>query len=268
MQEKFIEVDGIRTAYIDEGSGTPVLFVHGLAGYKENWEYNLPAFAERYRAIALDLPGFGRTERPDVPYGIPFFAEFVLKFLRTLDIPRAHLVGNSMGGHTVSFIAATSKEVPQKIVLADPAGARPSEILGATPITPDMIEAMGPVDPGEDFVRMYANLQFFKPGERTEKMIRRAMADIAEGDLESRFNAYLKSLRGLLADDMEPRYKDITAPTLVLWGENDMIVPLSHADVIAGAIPGATKVVFKECGHIPMVEKSEDFNRAVLAFLA
>ena len=267
MQEKFVDVDGIRTAYMEEGSGEPVLFVHGLAGYKENWEYNLPEFGERYRAIAVDLPGFGRTERPDVPYGIPFFADFVVKFLGALDIPHAHLVGNSMGGHTVSFIGATRKDVPRKIVLADPAGASGKELLEAAPIKPEMIEAMGPVNPGEDFVRMYANLQFFKPDDRTEKMVRRALADIEEGDLESRFNAYVKSLRGLLAHEVAPLYKDITAPTLVVWGENDMIVPVAHADVIAGAIPGATKIIFKECGHIPMIEKSGDFNRVVLEFL-
>lgn len=267
MQEKFIEVDGIRTSYMEVGSGTPILFVHGLAGYKENWEYNLPEFGKRFRAIALDLPGFGHTERPDVPYGIPFFADFVVKFLEALGIQRVHLVGNSMGGHIASFIGATRKEIPEKIVLADPAGARGKEFLEALPIKPEMIEAMGPVDPGEDFVRMYANLQFFKPGDRTEKMVQRALLDLKEGDLASRFNAHLKSLRGLIAHDMEPLYKDITAPTLVIWGENDAIVPLECADVIAEAIPGALKIIFKECGHIPMIEKSGDFNRVVSEFL-
>ena len=267
MQEKFIDVDGIRTSYMEEGSGTPILFVHGLAGYKENWEYNVPEFGKRFRAIALDLPGFGHTERPDVPYGIPFFADFVVKFLEALDIRRVHLVGNSMGGHISSLIGATRKDIAEKIVLADPAGASGKELLEVMPIKPEMIEAMGPVNPGEDFVRMYANLQFFKPGDRAEKMVQRALVDIEEGDLESRFNAYIKSLRGLLEHNMEALYKDITAPTLVIWGENDVIVPVKHADVIAEAIPGARKIIFKECGHIPMIEKSGDFNRVVGEFL-
>ncbi len=267
MREKTINVDGIKTSYTDEGSGDAVLFVHGLAGYKENWEENVPVFAERYRTIALDLPGFGYSAKPDVPYGIPFFAEFVTKFLRALGIERAHLVGNSMGGHTSTLIAAKYGSFVDKLVLADPTGARGKELYEAAPIKPEMIEMMGPVNPGEDFVRMYAMLQFFDPAPFIDKMVKRAMADLELGDIPERFNAYIKSLKGLFAHDAEPLYKDIQAPTLVIWGENDNVVPVGNADVAESMIPGARKIIFPQCGHLPMIEKSGDFNRAVLEFL-
>lgn len=268
MQEKSIDVDGIRTSYIEEGSGSPVVFVHGLGGYKENWETNVPVFGERHRAIALDLPGYGRSDKPDVPYGPAFFGPFVGKFMKALGIPRAHLVGNSMGGHTVSLLAALNPASVDRLVLVDPTGSPELVALASGAMTVDMLEAMGPVNPGEDFVRMYLSLIFFKPGEYSEKMVRRAMAEFELGENEVRFRAFIGSLKGIFAHDMTPHYGKIGAPTMVFWGENDLLVPVSHADEVAGAIPGAKKLILPECGHCPMIEKPEEFNRVVMDFLA
>ena len=267
MNTRTIEVGGIKTSYMEEGSGDAVLFVHGLAGYKENWDANVPVFSERYRALALDLPGYGKSDKPDVPYSPPWFAEFVGKFLEALGIERAHLVGNSMGGHICSLVAATQKGITGKVILADPTGIRGKELAETGPITPDMIEAMGPINPGEDFIRMYIDLQFYKPGHYTETMLRRALADMELGEMDIRFNAYMKSLRALIAHDMVPLYKDIEAPTLVIWGENDMIVPAENAEIAASAIAGVKKIVMPECGHLPMIEKPDEFNRLSLEFL-
>jgi pimeloyl-ACP methyl ester carboxylesterase len=77
----------------------------------------------------------------------------------------------------------------------------------------------------------------------------------------------MKSLRGLIEHDMVPLYKDIEAPTLVIWGENDMIVPAENAEIAANAIPDVKKVVMPECGHVPMIEKPDEFNRLSLEFL-
>ncbi len=266
MQTRTIVVDGIKTSYMEEGSGSPVLFIHGLGGYKENWEANLPAFAARHRAIALDLPGFGASDKPDVPYGPPWHAEFVLKFISTLGLSRVSLVGNSMGGHICSLIGATRPEIAEKIVLANATGALGAELAKGA-LTPDLIEMMGPVNPGEDFIRMFMGVIFFKQGPYSEKMVKRALADYEGGDLPARFNAYVKSMRGILGHDMVPLYGKIKAPTLVLWGENDAFVPLKHGHPIAEGIPGAKKAILPECGHVPMIEKPEEFNRIVMEFL-
>ncbi len=268
MEARTVAVDGIKTSYLEAGSGAPVLFIHGLGGFKENWEDTLPVFAERFRAIALDLPGFGRSDKPDLPYGPPWFAEFAVKFLATLGIPRAHIVGHSMGGHTTAIIAATHTEVCDRIVLQDPTGVRGKELEENSVVKPEMIEALGPINPGEDFIRMYVEMQFFKQGEYTEKLVQRALADFELGENEIRFNAFLKSLRGLLDHDMEPHYREIASPALVVWGENDRVVPSEHAGIIAAALPGAKKAIIPECGHCPMIEKPETFNRLVLEFLA
>jgi pimeloyl-ACP methyl ester carboxylesterase len=123
------------------------------------------------------------------------------------------------------------------------------------------------VNPGEDFVRMFMTIIFFKQGEYSEKMVRRALIEYQGADIGERFNAYVKSMRGLLGHDMAPLYAQIKSPTMVLWGENDALVPVHHADVIAGGIPGARKVVLPECGHCPMIEKPEEFNRIVMEFI-
>jgi pimeloyl-ACP methyl ester carboxylesterase len=268
METKTVAVDGIRTSYVEAGAGPPVLFIHGLGGFKENWEDTLPAFSGRFRAIALDLPGFGRSEKPDVPYGPPWFAAFVVKFLGTLGIPRAHLVGQSMGGHIASILGANHPDVADRIILVDPTGVRGQALAAQSPIQPEMIEAMGPFNPGEDFVRMYVEMQFFKQGDYTEKLVQRALADFELGENEARFHAFLKSLRALIAHDMEPRYREIAAPSLVVWGENDAIVPIEHAGIIAAALPRGKKALFPACGHCPMIEQPEAFNRIALEFLA
>jgi abhydrolase domain-containing protein 6 len=266
MEDKTITVDGIRTRYVDEGSGPPVVFIHGLGGYKENWETNVPVFSARHRVIALDLPGFGESEKPDVPYAPPWHADFVVKFLGALGIGRANLVGNSMGGHISSFIGATRPEMVEKIVLADPSGVLGAELAEGA-ISADLVEAMGPVNPGEDFIRLFMSIIFFKQGPYSEKMVKRALADFERGENEIRFRAYVRSMRGLLEHDMTEHYPKIKAPTMVIWGENDGLIPVKHAGVIAPKIPGSRKILIPECGHCPMIEKPDEFNRIVLEFL-
>jgi 2-hydroxy-6-oxo-6-(2'-aminophenyl)hexa-2,4-dienoate hydrolase len=267
MQTKTIDVDGIRTSYLEAGSGFPVLFIHGLGGYKENWEANVPVFGERYRAIAIDLPGYGESDKPDVPYGPEWFAEFVVKFLRALGIERARIVGNSMGGHTAALIAAKYPGVVEKLVLVDPSGVRGKQLAQGA-LQPEMIEALGPINPGEDFIRMYLGIIFHKEGDYTERMLKKALADFERGENEVRFNAYVKSMRGLLGHDMTEHYAKIKAPTLVIWGENDALIPFDFASDVTERIPGAKQIAIPECGHCPQIEKPGDFNRVTADFLA
>jgi pimeloyl-ACP methyl ester carboxylesterase len=98
-------------------------------------------------------------------------------------------------------------------------------------------------------------------------MVKRALADFELGENEVRFRAFIASLKGILGHDMMPHYGKIEAPTMVFWGESDLLIPVEHAETIAKAIPGARKVVLPECGHCPMIEKPEEFNRIVMEFL-
>src|SRR5512142_372897 len=95
----YVRVGSVNTRYRVAGaSGSPVLLIHGIGSYVENWDSNLLPLAEQHRVYALDLVGFGRSDKPAAPYTIDYFADFVRDFLRTQGLERAHIVGSSMGG--------------------------------------------------------------------------------------------------------------------------------------------------------------------------
>src|SRR5271155_5267218 len=128
--ETQIDVNGLSLSVIDQGNGPAILFVHGLGGYKENWEENLGHFAANHRTIAIDLPGFGHSDKPaDLPYGIEFFADTLCAVLDRLGIDRAHWVGNSMGGHVATFATLKYPARVDRLVLVDAAGTNQAEIV-------------------------------------------------------------------------------------------------------------------------------------------
>jgi pimeloyl-ACP methyl ester carboxylesterase len=252
MQEKTIDVKGIKTSYMEEGTGAPVVFVHGLGGYKENWETNVPVFGERHRAIALDLPGYGRSEKPDVPYGPEFFASFVGKFMKALGVPRAHLVGNSMGGH-LSLAAARTPTVDRLVLVVH---RRPGARAGLGGDDGGHAGSMGPVNRAKISSHV-PSLIFFKPGDYSE--------DGEAGDGRFRAGRERGPLRAFsphrdLAHEMTPTTESARHDGLL--GRND---PVISPRTIAGR-SGSKKVILPEW-TLPDDRKPEEFNRVVMDFL-
>ncbi|MFM9126855.1 MAG: alpha/beta fold hydrolase [Solirubrobacterales bacterium] len=224
-----VEVDGIPVNYVDIGEGVPVVFIHGLGGCWQNWLENLPRFAEGHRAIALDLPGFGRTPMPAEPISITFFARIVDHFCEALDLGRVSLVGNSMGGFTAAETAIRHPERVDELVLVDAAGIT-SATISESPIGERFARAVlsrGQQDGSADLSRLLK-----RPG-----LIALAMGFVA-------------------------RY-----PTLIVQGAEDILVPLGDAHHYAEVIEGGEIVVFDDTGHVPMLERPVDFNSAVIEFI-
>lgn len=266
--EKQIEVTGLRLSVVDKGQGPPILFIHGLGGYKENWEDNLDYFAASHRAIAVDLPGFGRSEkRTDLPYGIEFFSDMLCATLDRLGIEKAHWVGNSMGGHIAAFTALKHPARMGRLVLVNAAGTNQAEIQ--TMIASNQLMANDPAfkPPPELIGMMLQTLIFHGPSPQIEKMTARAIEDLTRPDAPLQQDATLKALQSILATPLTERLGDIAAPTLVVWGREDRLVNVANADVFAAGIANAKVHVIDQCGHCPMLEKPDDFNRVVAQFL-
>ena len=256
-------VDGIRLRVAEAGSGPALLLLHGLTATHANWEHTLPAFADRYRVVAPDLPGHGASEKPDAPYSMDFFAGVLRSLARELGIDTAVVAGNSLGGEIAVEMALEYPRFVRGLVLAAPAGGFSRAL---TPVGrgiealayPWLMRAVLPWAVGRSF------------HDRTHPgyaMRRRMMEErIAHADFPAFVRAVARSIRGALEGGGQPIDR-LRLPVLLVWGKNDGVIPYaSHQRVLRG-LPHARFATFDQCGHLPMLEQSTAFNRELAQFL-
>lgn len=276
MRERFIEAAGLRARVLEEGSGDPVLLVHGLAGWAENWTYTMPALASAgFRAIAPDLPGFGQTERPpEVNYFAPpdpYYVRFLADVLRALDVERAHLVGHSLGGAIATIGAVCLPDRFRSLALVAPGGYGErlalSFRLSSFPIA-TLVARIAPTLVVGDTVRAC----FYDPSRAPdwvfEQATRYARAGAAvEFTRVMRQAVDLRGPRRELRDAWDGPTRGIRAPALVVWGRQDAVLPASDVDEVIARLPHAQKKLIDRAGHLVQLERPDEFNPTLIAFL-
>lgn len=240
-----LEVEGYRIHAVEAGSGDEcVVLLHGLSGSSRWWYRNVPAFAAGYRTLVPDVIGFGRSRHGGRIPSIPDLAAALAAWMEAAGASPAHVVGHSMGGQLAIHLAARFPERVQRLVLVDAAGVprprSPAELLR--------------------FVREVA-----PPGRWGDLRFIPTMAGDA---LVAGPRTILRALWGILRDDVRPLLGRVAVPTLIVWGERDGIVPLADGRRMRAEIPGARLLLLNGAAHNPMVDRAEDFNGAVLRFLA
>ena len=249
----YAEVDGIRVRYARRGpeSGTPVLFIHGFGGDLNNWLFNLDAVAETHPVIALDLPAHGQSQVRLAGTTLQELTAFVGRFLETIGVPSAHLVGHSMGGGVAAQLAVDAPQKARSLALIDSAG------LG------DEVNA----DYTNGFVRAQSRRELKPVAEllfNDAALVSRQMLD----DLlkYKRLDGVAEALHALgtgLFDGGRQREQPGKAlggfdgPVLVVWGREDRVIPSAHA---AAAPAGAVVAVLEDAGHMPQMEKANEVN--------
>lgn len=267
-----IDLGGTRVNYVEIGEGAPIVFVHGLGGCWQNWLENLPHFAARgHRAIALDLPGFGRSPLPDWPISIPAYGRLVDDFRRRLGVTEATLVGNSMGGFIAAEIATARPGWVRRLVLASPAGMSTARTRGESVAVATRIS--GVVAPlllrlGNGGMRRAAIREaLFRGVFRFPLEIRTELLwEFFNGGLGA--PGFLSAATALVAYDFRDRIPQIEAPTLIAWGRNDLVVPSTDARAYGDRIPGSEVVILDRCGHVAMAERPVRFNRLMERLIA
>ncbi len=257
--EKTILVFGQSIRYYEAGQGPNVIFIHGLGADATSWATNIGAFSEKYHVYALDQIGFGYSDKPLIEYKIETFVEFLGAFMQALNIPKATLVGNSLGGWISVEFAARHPEMVEKLVLVDAAGLSPEGGVLRLPVN------LNPASLAE--TRKVLEIIVYNKQWVTEELVRRSFERrMKSGDGYT----IQRVLAGIFAGGQyeDQRVGSIHAPTLVLWGRDDALTPLTLGGRYQKAIPGATLLVLDQCGHIPQVEKPAEFNSEVLKFLA
>lgn len=260
---KEVEIYGQKIYYQEAGAGPDVILLHGLGGDRSAWSFTLPALAAKYHVYAPDQVGFGQSDKPAIDYRITTLVDFLDAFCRKLGIDKATLVGNSLGGWVAMDFALAHPAKVDRLVLVDSAGYSPKR-TGTPPFTRDMLQVLNPSTVADE-KRLMA-LVFYGKTFATEQFAEQAFtAHLRKNDgyTIDRFIDFV--LRG--EDVVDGRLGAIKAPTLVVWGRQDALVPLPNGKALAEDIPGAQTVILDSCGHVPQMECAAPFNAALLKFL-
>ena len=253
MQELNEVITGCRTRIMRQGSGTPLLFLHGASG-AARWLPFMDRLAERHELWVPEHPGFGGSDTPAWLDNIGDLAYFYLDFIRHFRLSGVHLVGASLGGWLACEIAVRSTAALNSLTLLAPAGLR--------------VQGLRKTD-----------IFMLSPGDMVRHLFHDpalAEAALAQPETEQTIETSLKNRLAVAKLAWEPRMYNphlhkwlhrIDVPTLVLWGRQDRIVPEGYGPAFTGLIAGSRLRVIEQCGHLPHVEKTDETIGAVQDFI-
>lgn len=270
--------NGTKVHYTDRGKGrTTLLMVHGLGSNLKAWDKVIPQLSNEYRCIALDLPGYGLSDKGDYPFDIPFFAETLLQFKEALKLRQPVLIGHSMGGQTSLVTALQAQEHFSKLILLAPAGFERFNSAAREWLRAFYKPALLRATPVHQIERnFHANFYQFPPD--AQFMIDERMALRADPEAYEQYcNMIPRCVLGMLDHPVFDRLPDLQLPTLVLYGKEDALIPnkminpgLTTEKVAregAAQLPNARLYFVSKCGHFIQWECADEVVAHIRAFL-
>ncbi len=266
-EPSFVTIGGRKLAYDEVSPPNPrgtIFLLTGLGSKRLAWYNQMPEFGKYYRVIALDHRDVGDSDQTPAPYNIKDQADDAAAVLRALDIKKTHVVGISMGGFISLELTLRNPQLVEKLVLTSTSGGGITNV----PASPRLWGGLlfrEKLEVGELARKTYTRIM--APGyaqshpERMDEIVQ-----IARYHPMSR-EAYSRQLRACLQHNVALRLNQIKAPTLVIHGDKDPLIPIPNGRRLARKIPGARLIVYSGVGHIPIIEVAEQYNRDVLAFL-
>ncbi|MBI4950399.1 MAG: alpha/beta fold hydrolase [Myxococcales bacterium] len=261
----YADVAGAHVRYVDVGEGEPVVMIHGFASSLNVWDGVREAVAARHRVIALDLKGFGWSDRPEGDYSPRAEAELVLALLAARGVEgRVSVVAHSWGSSVALALALLRPERVKKLALYD---AWVYEDQLPTAFLWSRAGGMGELIVGAFYDERPDDkmaLGFFDRKYVTEALVETVEEQLSRPGTKA---AALAAIRGQRFEPMEAEYRRVVAPTLLLWGREDRVTLLEHGERLSLELPNATLRVYPRCGHFPMIEARAASTRELLAFL-
>ena len=251
-----INIDGLNINYICEGEGECVVLLHG-------WGSNITLFSSmtqvlktKYKVIAPDMPGFGLSDEPPVPWCVDDYVDFIIKFLGELKVTKATFLGHSFGGRVIiKFFERDS--IPfevTKIILVDSAGVKPKKTF-----------------------KQKCKISTYKLGKKilslgiVKKLFPDALTKFQSKSGSADYKAASPLMRQTMVkvvnEDLTHIFPKVTPSTLLVWGENDTATPVSDAILMEKTMPDAGKVILKGCGHYSFIDDMYTFNRVLASFM-
>lgn len=274
MPVRTVMVDGQRIAYLDAGSGPPVILLHGFGGALWQWEYQQAALSASHRVITLDLLGAGWSDKPDIEYTPDQILESFRGFMDAVGVQRASLVGNSMGAGVAMGMALTYPERVDRLVLIAGLPDRVRDKVTSPLIkralesrVPVWLAALGNWVAGRSLTRAVLREMVHDERLLTPAVIERSYRNRKRAGLVGPLLAMAGSLP-LWEEGFAKRLGDIRHPTLILWGAEDKVFPPQVGKEMHATMPASSFMLIPESGHIPQWERPLAVNPILLEFLA
>lgn len=269
LGENYITVSGLKLCYQEAGAGETVLILPGLGTSIDYWQFVIPALASHYHVVAVDLPGFGKSDKPDASYELSWIADEIVAFMDGKGIGRASIIGGSMGGHLALLLALNHPERVSKLVLMGSVGNwEPPGLLLDVAIKTLWNDGLATDFLRQQWPELYAKM-FRTRTPMTEGIFHYDMALRADGPKYYPYGrAASRAFRSILKSSCRDRLGEIASPVLLVWGEEDTIH--SAADValhFREHLPDSRLVVVPDAAHEVMVDQPEVFSHLALAFL-
>jgi pimeloyl-ACP methyl ester carboxylesterase len=258
-------VDGVRVHYVDVGEGSPVVLIHGFASSLGTWRDLVEVLKKNHRVVALDLKGFGWTDRPEGDYSPKAQAKLVFDLLEALGIDKTDVVAHSWGSSIALEMALDQPDRVDRVALYDawvfeeqiPTFFHWARVDGLG----EALFAMFYDERADEKMR----LAFYDDRYVTEELVESVEAQL---DRPGTTAAALAAVRGQHYQEVEKRYGSIDKPVLLLWGREDKVTTLEYGERLSKDLPHARLVVYPQCGHFPMIEAKAPSTRELGEFLA
>ena len=258
-------VGKLNLAYYVQGSGFPVLMIQGLGGRAADWGSVPGELASRFQAVTFDNRGTGQSDKPDEEYSLEVMADEAVAILDAVGQSRAHVVGVSMGGMIAQLVALRHPQRVDRLALLSTAPGGPNTV----PPTPEAMTALIPdmSKPPEEIVRQAMHLIAGPGFADTHPGVIREIVATAMSAPTPQF-VFARQMAAIMASDRYQQLPQIKAPTLVIHGDADPLVPYVNGEILSQRIPGARLVTLRGCGHLAMWEQPRALSTALLEFFA
>lgn len=237
-------------SYIDEGKGEVLLLLHGLMGALSNWEGVVTEFSKDYRVMIPMLPIY---DQPLITTGVKSVAKFVHKFIQDQKLTKFIVVGNSLGGHVALIY-----------VLAHPNAATAMVLTGSSGLYENAFGGTFPRRESYDFIKEKVEFTFYDPKTATKELVDEVFQTVND---RHRVVRILAMARSAIRHNMRKDLHKIHIPVGLIWGKDDKVTPPEVAVEFNELLPNSDLVWIDKCGHAPMMEQPEAFNRALRGFL-
>lgn len=250
----FLEINGLNIEYTEQGSGIPVLLLHGWGSSFDVYKGIISTLADRCRVVALNFPGCGKSDTMREPWNLDDYCNLVLEFMKAVNLENPIIFGHSHGGRVTLKMAAEGMVNPPKIVLLDSAGLIPQKSFK------QKFRA-------KSFKAIKRLLTFPVIKNYSEPLLDKARKHYGSADYNAAPEVLRKTLVSLVNTDLRDIIHKISCPTLLIWGDKDTATPLSDAKIIESLIPDAGLCVLEGTGHFSFCEKPYQAHAIINSFI-
>ena len=276
FQVRKITLDsGPEIAFVDEGEGDVIIFIHGLGSYLPAWRKNIDSLKSDYRCIAIDLPGYGKSSKLPHSGKMTYYASVVKEFADKLGLKEVTLAGHSMGGQISMIAGLNYPDLVKNIILIAPAGFE-KFTEGQKQWFRNVMTLEGVKNTMAEDIQTNLAVNFYNMPDDAEFMIIDRIAMRSADDFEHYCYAVVQSVNGMVDEPVIDLLPKISQPTLIIFGEHDNLIPNRFlnpgktkkiADIGKSKIPDSQLIMLKKAGHFVQFEKPEEVNGAIRQFL-